>query len=384
MTDALRTLLRDFHADAFPESGSGGKPGEITLQLHVDPESDWALSFSPDLAEQLMHQFEDAEAGSDQFVDGAVFNFHAESNDHPLCRPPSTTEVFAGYNSLGQPQWKELAQVLIDHKDERVDRLYAKGGPVVCLIQRGKELKQELLTSFGKSSKTFSLLGQVVAGYVRIPAGIPLPPGTPNRAAITFQIVETRGRGGDFRVALNTVVGGLTPDQRAELLASSELSGVYRAREVAQRSLKEISRDAAAARAQRDMKRFHEVMRRVGRVERALAASLERDRRQNNRRTKHADQRRKDPARAAHKAQEDARAASDDQWFLDQRHKTLVVCTDKGRAHAFSPEGKHVTSFRLNAEGVAFRVRTDRFTPAEQNALTALRAAMGAGSDAKG
>ena len=190
VTDALRTLLRDFHADAFPESGSGGKPGEITLQLHVDPESDWALSFSPDLAEQLMHQFEDAEAGSDQFVDGAVFNFHAESNDHPLCRPPSTTEVFAGYNSLGQPQWKELAQVLIDHKDERVDRLYAKGGPVVCLIQRGKELKQELLTSFGKSSKTFSLLGQVVAGYVRIPAGIPLPPGTPNRAAITFQIVK--------------------------------------------------------------------------------------------------------------------------------------------------------------------------------------------------
>ena len=168
VTDALRTLIRDFHSSQFPQHEGGGKPQTLQLTLDVDPSADWELSFTPDLADQLVRQLEDAEAGAGQFIDGAVYSFHAETSDDTSCRPPSLTEVFAGYSSLGHPQWKEFAQVLIDQKDDRAGDLYDARSPLVCVVQYGNELKKELLASYGRASKTFSILGQVVAGYLAL------------------------------------------------------------------------------------------------------------------------------------------------------------------------------------------------------------------------
>ena len=66
---------------------------------------------------------------------------------------------------------------------------------------------------------------------------------------------------------------------------------LFRAREVALRSLAGITQEAAAARKAQDSHRVNQVMRRVGGVLKVLGQSLERGDRQRKRRTRHAGKR---------------------------------------------------------------------------------------------
>jgi len=49
--------------------------------------------------------------------------------------------------------------------------------------------------------------------------------------------------------------------------------------------------------------------------------------------------------------------------FCDEKAGTMIVCGPQGRAHAFAPDGRHVTSFILRPGAVAFRLRTQRWRP---------------------
>jgi hypothetical protein len=64
-----------------------------------------------------------------------------------------------------------------------------------------------------------------------------------------------------------------------------------------------------------------------------------------------------------HKAIEDARRAGEGSWFYDVKARTMVACGDKGRAHAFSDAGRHVTSFLIKPAAVEMRLRTARWRP---------------------
>jgi len=90
-----------------------------------------------------------------------------------------------------------------------------------------------------------------------------------------------------------------------------------------------------------------------------LAKSLERGDRQQARRTRHAEARR-GSERPVHKALEDAVSASPENHFSDERTNGIVVCEPQGRAHVFNIGGRHITSFSLTPEAVAYRVRTSR------------------------
>ena len=151
-----------------------------------------------------------------------------------------------------------------------------------------------------------------------------------------------------------------------DLLASGWQAGVYRARETAAAAVEAIERRARGA----DAQAAREAMKQVPVVLRRLAESLDRSGRQDSRRTRHAEERRTQQ-RPVHKALDDVRDASPEKWFFDEKAGTAVVCGPQGRAHAFSPNGRHVTSFSL--AGV------DRFPPA--NPSLAAHARRGSGRD---
>ena len=93
-----------------------------------------------------------------------------------------------------------------------------------------------------------------------------------------------------------------------------------------------------------------------------LARGLEQGSRQEARRTRHAEARREE-RRPVHKALDDAAAAQAGDLLFDERRRTFVVRGRHGRAHVFAPDGKHVTSLVLPADGAAARVRTGRWRP---------------------
>ena len=366
--DALRTLLRDRYVQQFggdiPENANDI---DMVLRLKIAPSNNWSLHFEPDLNEQLSAQIEDFQAQQDVFQQGHVYCFRCNSSTCEHAAPPDTLHVFKGYSEMGVPEWNEFAQVLLEQKDERVDRIFSNKGAAIARMQLGKELRLNQLSSFGRSSKTYAILGQTIAGYYNVTTADK----EQTRLAITFQIVEARGAGGKVRVQLN-VLAGLSNQNILELIASDWNPTLYRAYDMAQRDVKRMERQVQLAREAGRNDEVRKALQRVPGVLRKLAESLERGARQSSRRTHHAEIRRQDQ-RPVHKAMDDAAKVSLDNTFFDKKSDTMIVCGNQGRAHAFNRDGKHVTSFVLKPGGVDFRLRTGRWRRVEQNELMAFK-----------
>lgn len=353
--DALRTFIRDFHMSRFGAVEPAAGELDIRLDLRVRPSEDWALRFEPPLAEQLLPQLEDAQACRNVYRKGMAHCFRCDSSECEHARPDSPLSVFKGYASNGVPEWIEFAQALIAARDARVERLYDTSPSAVAMVQLGSDLKDRQLSSFGKSSKTYSILGQVIAGY------FPLRGRAENggKIAVTLQAVEIRNEHGRMSLRLNTLAAPGV-ESLDDMLASGWQSGLHRAREVALRQLEMLEHRASAARGAGDADGVRHALRQVPVVLRRLAESIDRSSRQEGRRTRHVETRRQEQ-RPVHKALDDARAAGPDALFYDEKAGTTVVCGAQGRAHAFNPDGRHVTSFVLNPGAVAFRLRTRRW-----------------------
>ena len=250
-----------------------------------------------------------------------------------------------------------------------VDRLFDSKPSVVALVQLGRELKSQQLSSFGRSSKTYSILGQVVAGYFASPAGPEQVRG--DRTAITFQAVEARDGRGEVRIHLNAVACLPGGEVLADALGSGWQPAVHRAREEAARALEGIELRVNAARGRGETELAWEAMRGVPRVLQRLAESLERGARQETRRTRHVEQRRQE--RRPRTAMEDVSAAAGEAFFFDEKAGTFIVAGPQNRTHAFSPDGRHVTSFTLNPSSIEFRLRTRRWRHAEAAEVEELR-----------
>jgi hypothetical protein len=54
----------------------------------------------------------------------------------------------------------------------------------------------------------------------------------------------------------------------------------------------------------------------------------------------------------------------------------MIVLGPRGRAHAFTPEGKHVTSLILDRDALSRRLARRRWRPATRAEIDALRTAL--------
>ena len=373
--DVLRTFIRDAHEARFGPVVHGREALAIRLQLTVRPDENWALAFDPPLADQVLHQLQDAQADRGAARKGRAYCFRCASSvcEHSL--PASSLHVFAGYSPTGQPEWAEFTQALIEAKDERVDRLFSDRPAVLAQVRFGHALRDRQLASFGRASKTYAILGQVSAGYfpVRVPDA---PRGqSPERLALTFQAAETRDVAGVMRLMLNLIAVHPLGLPLEDALATDAGWGgsVYRAREIAARDLENLERLANQAREAGRSDDAQGAMKKIPGVLMRLAESLERGDRQQARRTRHAEDRR-GGERPVHKALEDAVAAGPESLFSDERTGGIVVCGPQGRAHVFNAEGRHITSFSLKPDSVEYRLRTERWKRLSPENVAAFKA----------
>lgn len=361
--DALRTFLRDLHGYRFGSVPPRAEEAELVLRLKVRPREDWHLSFAPGLGEQMAAQLDNWQAGRNVYREGSVYCFRCDTSECAHARPASPLEVFKEYAPNGTPQWHELAQALLAAGDERVDRLYQDHGGVIARYQAGRQLRGRQLSSFGRSSKTYAILGQVVAGFFPFEPSAGTPGAKPGRLAVTFQVVEGRGPRGELMVRLNAITGA-DPAQLREQLASGGHPVLERAWKTAAEAIARIEQVARNAAASETM---IEALRRVPGVLRRLAESLERGGRQESRRTFHVEQRRREQ-RPVHKALDDLHEVDAGRVFEDEKAATTVVCGPQCRAHVFNRDGRHVTSFSIRPQAIDFRLRTRRWrmlSPAE-------------------
>ncbi len=349
--DVLRTTIRDLYLGHFGRTGDEMPPMDIRLSLRITPAEQWQLTFDPPLSAQLIPQLADREAVREAFRPGRVYCFRCSSNDCGHSHPGSPLEVFKGYDEAGRPAWQELPQSMIDARDERVDLLYARPARLVAMFQYGRELKGRQLPAFGKASLSYSVLAQVVAGYFDFHG---------ERLALSLQLVEGRDRAGGLMLKLNPVGYALADASLVEWLSLETSAVLFRAMQISGRELQRIEEMAGTARREQDHDRANQWMGRIPGVARRLAEALSRGGRQDERRTRHVEARRKEQ-RPVHKAREDVAAAKPESWYFDIKAETWVVVGDRGRAHAFNDEGKHVTSFMLKPAAVDYRLRIERW-----------------------
>ncbi len=362
---AAENVLREVSRAVHRALGGRGKPlpKTIELSLHLQPEA----GDGTEIFDQIAGAIREHAAGLEGFRRGRIYCYWCGRSDCEHAFPPRPTAVFSGYSSTGIPLWHDFVQTLIDAGDERVDRLFARPRRPIALVQSGRELKRELLHAFGRSSKTYDVLGQVVAGYFN--AGRRYEPGREHEQdyAVTLQIVESRTRRGRFRLDINVV--RTLPDPAADGPGADRDPALAAALRYAEGRVKEIERKVLEASGSEARTR---ILGEIPKILRRTAAILDRTDRQSRRRTRHRDERGESRAQV-HKAHEDLLAARPGEIFYDEYRRTLIVLGDRHRVHAFAPDGRHVTTFTMQRESIDRRLRTRRWRPALGEEIRRLR-----------
>jgi hypothetical protein len=221
-------------------------------------------------------------------------------------------------------------------------------------------LKQRQLNVFGRQSKTYDILGQVVFGFLKMRV-----PGEnrsePERVACTLQAVESRRLDGSPRLELN-VLARLS-DGSAALDA---IKGPYQTRvsDVISSARHRISSLRPPSKGHVEKRRassLPDTASLVADILQGLARKLEKVGRQRGRRTAHAEGNR--IKRPTSKAWEDAFGAAEEYVLWDEHERTFVVLGPRNRVHVFSRQGRHVTSLVLASEAVRSRKRRKRWIP---------------------
>jgi hypothetical protein len=344
-------------------------PVVISLTDRTDPQDLRASALH--LVESFRERLAEAQKAREAFQDGRVYCFWCDAAACVHTHPPHEYDTFAGYSPVGRPEWISFPNLCIARNDDRVDLLYEHPPEVIAVMVEGQALAERHLQAFGKGSLIFSVLGQVVAGLV--PKDLNVTKTSPQRVALTFQILEQRCGLDAPRLRLNLL--GLSfddileaashahPRETAEWLrrlvldTRTELETLGRRFNRAERLGESIDRSAS-----------------VRPLLNHLRSELERTLRLHRQRTLHAQARHATLERPTHHALSDARTAPTERLLFDEEHATVVVLGPKGRAHLFTPEGRHVTSLQLLPGELERKQGKARWVPMDRSKAGAFRA----------
>lgn len=331
------------------------------------------------------------------FRPGRAFCLRCSSPDCVHSMAPEPRQVFAGYGPTGVPRFLDFGQLLLERRDPRVETLFRDSPGLVALTLGEADLCSSLAEPFQKREDGFRLLGQVTAGWFRVRADS----GVAEPFAVGIQILSVRGRKGRRSLVLNvlgTAPGGGPLESLYDRLgnipwldavrwAQTALASVERSLDsrpsALQRGGKPANRPspkpgaphgAAPARAALEL-----APRRLQGILDGLAHRLEKDRRARERRTQHAEIRRTEGDRPTGMALADLARAAAHEVLADVERDTLVVLGERGRAHVFNREGRHVTSIRYTQSALDKRRARGLWRPARpdeiQTLLTAVKTA---------
>jgi len=246
--------------------------------------------------------------------------------------------------------------------------LFDSGDSLIAVFTKGRYLKRKLLAQFGRSTKTYDILSQVVFGYV------PMEYRSDNEItrrefAITVQAVESRYFDGRIRLDLNTIGFQQGQESIAVQLSSGRYHRLNRFLKGTVTRLKDVENQLSD---RPDGSAIRKYMGRVPAIMTDLARSINQMNRQDQRRTRHAVNRR-DDGRPIQAAAEDVTRAKDESIYFDTFRKTVVVSGPKNRVHIFTPSGRHVTSLKVSSDELSRKITRNRWRPMKSADLTLFR-----------
>lgn len=310
------------------------------------------------------------------FRPGRLYCLRCASSECEHSALPSARSTFAGFGPTGVPRFLDFGQWLLESRDPRVDELYGDTPRVVAVIAPEDELTGQLLPAYRDRIGNFRILGQVTAGWYRLPDA----QGHRRPVAVTFQIVSSErpggrddsgddGRGGRQRLGLNLLVSGPGGEPAEHLYDRlGEIPWGETAR-WAQGAVGSVAQALAAKRKPSP----EQLERRLQGLLAGLARRLEKKRRAHQRRTGHAQERHQSGERPTRMALADLARSKDVDVLRDERKDTFVVLGEKGRAHVFSPQGKLVTSVRYSLPSIERRRERGDWKPASFQEVKQLR-----------
>lgn len=322
---------------------------------------------------EIARALEGALAHRAAFRPGRVFCLRCGGADCEHSLPAGPREVFSGYGPSGLPRFLDLGQLLLERGDPRVDRLFGDPATLLAHTVPGPELVHDLIEAFEDRATGFRVHGQVTAGWYRVPDPETRRPAT---LALTLQTVSTKPEGRRRRFALNVVGRGPDGQPLEQLFDRMGDLPWLEAVRWAQGELDRLSRGRRARKGKGAVHAEEPPERRLRGILDGLARRIERPRRADQRRTRHARTRHAEGDRPTAQALADLARAGGEQLLVDTRRETLVVLGAKGRAHLFSPGGKHVTSIRFEPGAIERRRDRRRWRPASPDEIEALRAAV--------
>ncbi len=348
----------------------------VPVAVRLDPRGG-AKEFAERLRDSLTGRIYEAVKSAIAFRPGHVYCFAC---DEPTCAcslPDDPRETFVGYTPTGRPVWKDFGNLCLELKHPKVDRLYGPSSEILVVSLSGDQLTGELLDGFGRDSRTYRVLAQIVAGY--LPDHLkPKSDDDDARRVLTLQIVETSAGQREKRVRLNVL--GLVSDDLVEMAdrdpagpaeALRQLVGATRqrlgsaSRTLAERQLADpLSVDA--------LKTVEPI---VTRLRSDLARALKPVRY----RTDHAAARHREGDRPTASAVSDARRAPDHALLRDMRRDTVIVIGPRGRAHVFNEAGRHVTSLTLVPGELDKKSHQGRWRPLKPHEISTFRATLADG-----
>lgn len=339
---ALEETVADVDDDGFTVTWRPGTSGE-------------------ELAAQAREWAEAAASKLEAVRPGRVYCYACSAADCAHSAPGESDEVFCGYDSTGSPIWKDLFRMLLTVEDPRTEGLFQKPPDLLARVVGRRRLIEEQLDTFGKSSLTYRVWGQVVAGYLVIDG---------QRHSLTLQVVETKDHQLHFQVVADESL------RHACLESPTKGNSILtRLRDALAKAEKDIHTLSQSWRLEREKMTKNDVKKKVFSRLRRLANALERLGRQKRRRTKHAEARARDQ-RPVHKARDDVAKANDEDFFRDRAKNTFVVVGRGGRAHVFNERGRHVTSLIFNSDEQRKRQRRKRYVPLNSEEIQTLRNAV--------
>ncbi len=323
-----------------------GPSGSTTENVSIT----WSQALTSDeFAENVFARYKEVTSEVAVIKSGRVYCYHCASSvcEHSL--PTEDGHAFAGYQDTGRPRWVEFLNFLLSTGDNRVDELFIESPKILASVSRRKALIADQLTTYGRRSLTYRIIGQVVVGYVRIKN---------LRFAISFQVVETSGHKLISQTITSERVHDVLVD--ASKRESSSLHRILDATNGASGQIRRLNDDWASSNGKK--KERKQLTDKVLTILRHLATSIERKGRQYYRRTVHAEER-ADQRRPVHTALKDVGTAKSGDFFLDETRQSIIVLGRNRRSHVFNSTGVHITTLILSGDKIELRQRRKRYVP---------------------
>ena len=310
-----------------------------------------AVIWTPDMskeefAEKAFLAFKLAAAEDCDIDHGRVYCYNCRRSDCDHSVPKVASQVFAGYQDTGRPQWTEFFNYILSLDDDRVDALFSETPRILARVVGRKVLIKNQLATYGRSSMTYRIIGQVVAGYLKLDQ---------QRFALTAQIIENRQRELKLQLVVSENIRELLAD-----LPDNNGSCFHRLFDALKEIRLKVNRLNSRWQLAKTKMERSELSNKIFGLLRHLANSIERKGRQKYRRTSHAE-RRLNQERPIHKAYDDIRIAGPERFFQDNVTQSIVVFGKNGRSHVFNKEGRHITSLTITSDKLEQRQKRNRY-----------------------